>query len=270
MPSRRIRAGAVTIEGKILVIWGWRANSTWDWPQEIQIYDPVADSWETVRTPLGNTNFGMAAVNEKVYLIGGLLAIPSPASNSHARMIEYDPLTGTWTRMADMPTARLFLSASVLNGKIYAMGGSDRNAAEPENNVYAIVEAYDPDTDTWETQPSMLTARRSLATVVLNNKIYAIGGLTGSPIAGASRGTIYATVEEFAFLPDAAPQLAIQNAVLLTWKQSSTDYVVESAASLDGVWAEINPSHSQIVDDEIQMTVVPTSESHFFRLTPAP
>ena len=31
---------------------------------------------------------------------------------------------GTWTKKADMPTPRWALSASVVNGKIYAIGGT--------------------------------------------------------------------------------------------------------------------------------------------------
>jgi len=36
---------------------------------------------------------------------------------------EYDPAMDTWTRKADMPTARSALSTSAVNGKIYAIGG---------------------------------------------------------------------------------------------------------------------------------------------------
>ena len=39
-------------------------------------------------------------------------------------MEEYDPATDTWVRKADMPTARYGLSTCVVNGKIYAIGGS--------------------------------------------------------------------------------------------------------------------------------------------------
>ncbi|MFQ5884659.1 MAG: kelch repeat-containing protein [Thermoplasmata archaeon] len=37
---------------------------------------------------------------------------------------EYDPATDTWTRKADMPTARCLHSTSALNGSIYSIGGS--------------------------------------------------------------------------------------------------------------------------------------------------
>jgi N-acetylneuraminic acid mutarotase len=36
---------------------------------------------------------------------------------------EYDPVTDKWTKKVDMPTGRKYLSTSVVNGKIYAIGG---------------------------------------------------------------------------------------------------------------------------------------------------
>ena len=55
---------------------------------------------------------------------------------------EYDPTTDTWTRKADMLTAREFLSVSVLGGRIYVIGGG--------SNLYAAglssVDEYDPAT----------------------------------------------------------------------------------------------------------------------------
>ena len=54
---------------------------------------------------------------------------------------------------------------------------------------------YDPETDTWTKKTKMLTARASLATAVVNGKIYAIGGHTG--ISWGNHGTVYPTVEEY-------------------------------------------------------------------------
>ena len=81
----------------------------------------------------------------------------------------------TWITKADMPTARSYLSASVVNGKIYVIGGlSNQSIALPN------VEMYDPETDTWERKADMPTARMNLSTVVVDGKIYAIGGLAGT------------------------------------------------------------------------------------------
>jgi len=84
----------------------------------------------------------------------------------------YDPATDTWTQKADMPTARGYLSTSVVNGKIYAIGGTPGSWGE----MLSTVEEYDPVTDTWTTKDDMPTARCMLSTSVVDWKIYAIGG----------------------------------------------------------------------------------------------
>ncbi len=83
---------------------------------------------------------------------------------------------GTWTRKADMSTARYCIAASEVNGKIYVIGGWD---AWKDPTLLATVEMYDPATNTWERKADMPTARGALATAVLDGKIYAIGGARG-------------------------------------------------------------------------------------------
>jgi hypothetical protein len=50
-----------------------------------------------------------------------------------------------WTTRADMPTPRWGLSASVVDGKIYAIGGGQGMIGK----YMSPVEEYDPATDTW-------------------------------------------------------------------------------------------------------------------------
>ncbi len=90
----------------------------------------------------------------------------------------------TWTQKADMPTARYSLSTSVVNGKIYAIGGTTVYGG----TKLATVEEYDPATDTWTQKADMPTARSGLSTSEVNGKIYAIGGVGGTKLA---------TVEEY-------------------------------------------------------------------------
>jgi len=88
---------------------------------------------------------------------------------------------GTWTKKADMPTARNLLSTSVVDGKIYVIGGFLGNFTTQ------AVEEYDPTTDAWTKKANMPTGRFCLSTSVVNGKIYAIGG---SPGGAASLSTI--------------------------------------------------------------------------------
>ena len=69
-----------------------------------------------------------------------------------------------------MLTARLNMTSSVVNGKIYVIGG------ETATGVINTVEEYDPVTDTWRPVASMPTARSGLGGATVNGIIYAIGG----------------------------------------------------------------------------------------------
>ena len=84
-----------------------------------------------------------------------------------------------WVRKADMPTARIDLSTSVVNGIIYAIGGEGTRittaGVEVTDNL-STVEAYDPTTDMWTTKADMPTRRQELSTSAVNGIIYAIGG----------------------------------------------------------------------------------------------
>lgn len=80
-----------------------------------------------------------------------------------------------WTRKAGIPTARWGLSTSVVNGKIYAIGGMAGDSVNGSREV-STVEVYDPTTDTWTMKADMPTARACISTCVVNGKIYVFGG----------------------------------------------------------------------------------------------
>ncbi len=73
----------------------------------------------------------------------------------------------TWRQRADMPLARSGISTSVVDGKIYAIGGE---------GVPNRVDEYDPARNTWTRKADMPTGRVFLATSAVGGKIYAIGG----------------------------------------------------------------------------------------------
>src|SRR4029077_14977368 len=75
-----------------------------------------------------------------------------------------------WSFMAPMPTARYFLTATTVNGKIYAVGGSASGLS-----ALTTVEASDPLNNTWSPTASLPAATYALAAAALNGKIYAIG-----------------------------------------------------------------------------------------------
>jgi N-acetylneuraminic acid mutarotase len=70
-----------------------------------------------------------------------------------------------------MPTVRALLAAAVVKGTIYALGGTTMGL-----DKRAVVEAYDPETDTWTRRADLPTPRNSMSAVAAEGKIYASGG----------------------------------------------------------------------------------------------
>ena len=89
-----------------------------------------------------------------------------------------------WIKKADMPDVRSGHAASVVNDRIYVIGGWD------ETDTLSIVEVYDPVKDKFTKKADMPTARGALSTSVVNGKIYAIGGCSIFNAAGPSLSTV--------------------------------------------------------------------------------
>ena len=144
-------------------------------------YDPASNSW-TSKAPLRTEGIGfaVAVANNKIYAIGGHYDGPTVIYHQNE---EYDPSSNLWTTKAPMPTARFGLYAVAANNKIYAIGGLIRSEDFPVSNPFNstnVNEEYDPVSDSWTTKAPM-TAQNP-AVVIVNNKIYAIGGYTDQEI----------------------------------------------------------------------------------------
>jgi N-acetylneuraminic acid mutarotase len=76
----------------------------------------------------------------------------------------------------------------VVDGKIYAIGGWNRDDNRP------VVEVYDPETDTWTKKADMPIPHWWSATSAVDGKIYAIGGVGGRAM-GLAEPTIMMVAE---------------------------------------------------------------------------
>src|SRR3989442_12645885 len=76
---------------------------------------------------------------------------------------------GTWIAKAPMPTPRTGLAVGVVNGILYAVGGSAKSGKN--NNYLNTVEAYDPATNRGTAKAPMLAPRAS----------FGVGDVNGIP-----------------------------------------------------------------------------------------
>ncbi|MHC4797992.1 MAG: Kelch repeat-containing protein [Planctomycetota bacterium] len=177
-----------------------------------------------------------------IILVAGALLCMSHASLGAA---------DTWTRRADMPTTRLALASSMVNGKIYAIGGRADGALTSE---------YNPATDTWTTKTRMPTARFGLVTSAVEGKIYAIGGVL-------DLGTIFRTVEVYDPQTDTWTKKADLPRAMAFGSASEVDgkiYVIGDSAAMP--WAAFYPTvyaYDPQTDTWTQKADMPTVRSMF-------
>ena len=184
MPTPRMMTATAVVGGKIYVIGG--ADSFYFPSAAVEVYDPVTDTWEQ-KADMPNPRWGAGtfAARGKIYIAGGAV------DNTHLEYTdlteEYDTKTDTWAKKADLPVAYYDMAVSFVNsGKAYAIGGrtfggNDRDGRLADKWRYHwTVFEYDIEKHKWtRLKDQMPTGRASLATTVLDGKIYAVGGHVG-------------------------------------------------------------------------------------------
>ncbi len=200
MPTARSDFSTSVVNGKIFAIGGQTRVEKGEFGDlalsKVEMYDPETDTWERrMDMPTPRSAISTSVVDGKIYTMGGEQTEKIKRYTGYVYEIKvlptvemYDPLTDTWTQKADMPTPRSYLSTSVVDGKIYAIGGVPRTRELPRLET---VEVYDPATDTWEKTGDINQARSCAAIGVVNGEIYAMGG------RGLSETPYLSSVEAF-------------------------------------------------------------------------
>ena len=85
------------------------------------------------------------------------------------------PVASGGAQFGPLPVARGYLDVTVLNSKLYAIGGYDGST------FYDSLTSYDPTTSVWTDLPAMSTTRRRLGVGSAWGLILAAGGTTAGP-----------------------------------------------------------------------------------------
>lgn len=166
MPDAKSGLEVAVVNGKIYAIGPDGTNEE---------YDSAALMWATKQSvPTPRSQFAIAVYQNKIYVMGGSVGFDqSTGSHILSSLNEvYDPLTDTWETRKSMPTNRSQLSANVVDGKIYLVGGKTGG----QYSTVDLNEVYDPQTDSWSTKAPIPYSVVQYASAVVEGKIYIMGG----------------------------------------------------------------------------------------------
>ena len=184
IPTARSEPITAVVDGKIYVLAGYVGKDNRGVNLKnldvVEMYDPQTDTWVRKQDmSIPRTQFGIGVVAGRIYAIGGRVH-PRDKKPGHPGRIDlvevYDPINDIWAKRAKMPTRRDGFGAAVIRDTLYAIGGSGWPHDGQGGPALATIEAYHPKMNRWQKKPDMPNLRWIFLTVVIDGKIYLIGG----------------------------------------------------------------------------------------------
>ena len=188
LPGGRQHPAAAAVNGKLYFIggftpiWNWHTLTKWeDNPaRDVWEYDPGQNRWRA-RAPMPTARGALAVgvIDGKIYAVGGKKDRKEQGEGKQKGKMEilntlevYDPVSDTWQTLPPMPTPRDHLTAAVLNGRLYVIGGRQGGIG----SSMTVNEMYDPKKQRWITKAPMPSKRSGIAAAVFGRQIYIFGG----------------------------------------------------------------------------------------------
>ncbi|MFZ2095697.1 MAG: S8 family serine peptidase, partial [Anaerolineales bacterium] len=118
----------------------------------VQCYNPMTNSASIVTNlPTAYSGYipgAQVVVDNMVYVFGGFNGLSAPYEL--ARTDRYDPVGNTFTQIGDLSLARAYIDATVVDGKIYAFGGTVFDGANLNAQTRTEVMADPGGAGTWD------------------------------------------------------------------------------------------------------------------------
>ena len=168
LPLAMHHANAAVVDGRIYVA-GFLTGRGFEADGRAFVYEPERNAWEAiVPLPAGRERgaSAVAVVGGRIYVAGGL------RGGAVADFSVFDPATGRWAELTDLPARGDHLAAGAIEGVVYVAGGRDGSIGRHRARLDAYVVAE----RRWEQRASMPTSRGGVASAVLDGRLYVFGG----------------------------------------------------------------------------------------------
>ena len=181
MPTPR-KTKTCVVDGKIYAIGGWSTDSEQSKLETVEVYDPATDTWAKAQSMNhARCSAAISVVDGEIYAIGGIGWPPNRdlsgqyLSSLYLSNVEvFNPKTNQWREKTEMSVPKAAHSTSVIDGKIYVMGGYLQEGRK--SKILSAIEIYDPATDRWTQASDMLIGKSGHATEVVDGQLYILGG----------------------------------------------------------------------------------------------
>lgn len=206
MLQPRAHHGAAALGGNLFVGGGEIScgGTAFCQTEKVEMYAPSTKTWSQVSS-LSQARKGLAFASDEasglLYALGGVDCGGdcSALSAKYLGTAEvYNPATQAWTLLPPMPTPRADLSAGVVDSKLYAVGGCGGEGNLENCSPLAVVEMYDPATNTWTSVSPLVQPRHGFTLGTYGSQLIIAGGSSSVGMDAASAATnLTKTVDVF-------------------------------------------------------------------------
>ncbi|KAI8964249.1 galactose oxidase [Daldinia sp. FL1419] len=185
--------GTAATDSHIYLLGGISPNANASLPavqsrDTFEAYSLKENEWQRL-TPIPEafTHINAAAVNGKIYLLGGLTGDGSDRVWRSSRdCFVYDISEREWSALPPMPEGqgRGASAVGISGTTVYLAGGLDRLEIGGDQLTLDIVTAYDTEKGIWTTLPSLPAPRDHVGGAVIGKKFYVVGGRDHGQVNG--------------------------------------------------------------------------------------
>ncbi|PSO43460.1 hypothetical protein BRC19_00340 [Candidatus Saccharibacteria bacterium QS_5_54_17] len=179
LANSRADHSSVTFNGYVYAVSGDTSGAS-------VIYNSIqkageTDPWQTTTSLSFDRSYHSAVASAGyLYVIGGYDGLNGSTTDS----VEYAPINsdgslGSWSTTSSLGTARQEHGASVYDGYLYVVGGSDPSGSVIASTEYAPINS-DGTLGAWSTTSSLTRERTELGVAVHDDYIYATNGFDGT------------------------------------------------------------------------------------------
>jgi N-acetylneuraminic acid mutarotase len=172
LPQPRGDLGVAIADRRLVAVGGQSAGQVL---KSVSVFDLTTNAWAGL-PDMAIARHGMAvdAVGQAVFAIGGSSEVGDGQATSSAEALQLPARriqpAAQWRSLPDAPTPRLMTAWTVLDDKIWIVGGLRDGVA------LSTVESYDPRAGTWQPQPPLPIPLHHAAAATYHGEVVVLGG----------------------------------------------------------------------------------------------